>query len=238
MKYNIIKFNTIDSTNKYLKEHYQELDEYTICHSKIQTAGKGRMVRKWESNEGCLSFSILLKPNKDNVNLISLVAGATICTYLNRYLKASIKWPNDIMCNDKKICGILLESISSNKIEALVVGIGVNINQTSFSEEIKDKATSLRIETNKEYDLDILLKDILDIFFDYYHKYLNDNYEFLDILRNNNYLKDRIGYINDKKYQILDIDELGRLKVIDENKEISYIYSGEVSLRDFYNSLH
>ena len=50
MKYNIIIFSTIDSTNKYLKEHYQELDEYTICHSKIQTAGKGRMVRKWESN--------------------------------------------------------------------------------------------------------------------------------------------------------------------------------------------
>ena len=69
-------------------------------------------------------------------------------------------------------------------------------------------------------------------------KFLEDNYEFLDILRNNNYLKDKIGYINDKKYQILDIDELGRLKVIDENKEISYIYSGEVSLSDFYNSLH
>lgn len=239
MKYKIIKFDTISSTNKYLKDNYQSLDEYTVCHSLIQTEGKGRLSRKWESDKGCLSFSILLKPKKEDVSIISLIAGASVCMLINKYADAQIKWPNDIIVDDKKICGILLESISYKKIEAVVVGIGINVNQDNFDDEIKDKAISLKMIKNKEFDLDILLKDVLDIFFSLYQQYLNNDYSFLDILRNHNYLKDKTGMINDKEYRILDIDDNGNLVVADKNNQISHIYSGEVSLNTFYiNHLH
>ena len=236
MKNNIIKFDTISSTNKYLKDNYQSLDEYTVCHSLIQTEGKGRMMRKWESDNGCLSFSILLKPKKENVSIISLIAGASVCTLINRYTDAKIKWPNDIIVDNKKICGILLESVSCKQIEAVVVGIGINVNQECFISELKDKAISLKMIMKKEFNLDSLLKETLDIFFDLYQQYLKDDYSFLDILRNNNYLKNKVGLINNKEYKILDIDDNGNLIVEDDNNQISHIYSGEVSLNSFYNN--
>ena len=105
-----------------------------------------------------------------------------------------------------------------------MVGIGINVNQECFISELKDKAISLKMIMKKEFKLDSLLKETLDIFFDLYQQYLKDDYSFLDILRNNNYLKNKVGLINNKEYKILDIDDNGDLIVEDDNNQISYIY--------------
>ena len=232
-EYKILKFDTIDSTNDYLKENYRCLDEYTVATSKIQTKGKGRLGRVWTTPSGNLAFSILLKPTKKDISILTLLSGVAILKTLNKYTKCMIKWPNDILVNDKKVCGILAESIISNKIDALVIGIGININQTEFDIDIKDKATSLKLLLGNEYDIYEILNECIINFDILYTEYLNDNYHFLDIVRNNFYLKDKKGYIDGKEVLIKGIDELGNLIVTIDSKE-EHIYSGEVSLNTFY----
>ena len=91
--YNIIKFETLPSTNKYLKENYQNYDEFTIITTDNQTNGKGRMTRVWNSTKDDLTFSILLKPNIDSsqISQIPLIIGASLCEIINKYIKLTLK---------------------------------------------------------------------------------------------------------------------------------------------------
>ena len=138
--FNVINFETIDSTSTYLKRTYNEHKDLTIVFSSFQEEGHGRMKRVWDAPKGSsLLFSILFKDRQiiDNFASLSLLSAVTIFKFLSKYvLNVSIKWPNDVYVNDKKICGILLESISYDlKISALVLGIGININTKEFNEE-------------------------------------------------------------------------------------------------------
>lgn len=235
-KYEILKVNSIPSTNTFLKEHYEEFKEYTVLICDHQTEGKGRMGRTWFSGIENIAMSILLKPNNNvNISNISLVVGASVFKTLKRYVNCSIKWPNDILVNNKKICGILLEAISSYEIEALIAGIGININQTQFEEEIKNKATSLKIELNKDVSKDEIINSIINDFDYLYTDFLNHGNEYMDIIKNNFYLKDKTGFINGiDEVKILGIDEEGKLIVIKNNQTIK-LNSGEVTLEKFYN---
>lgn len=235
-KYEILKVNSIPSTNTFLKEHYEEFKEFTVLICDHQTEGKGRMGRTWFSGIENIAMSILLKPNNNvNISNISLVVGASVFKTLNRYINCSIKWPNDILVNNKKICGILLEAISSYEIEALIAGIGININQIEFEEEIKNKATSLKIELNKDVSKEEIINSIINDFDYLYTDFLNSGNEYMDIIKNNFYLKDKTGFINGiDEVKILDIDEEGKLIVTKNNQTIK-LNSGEVTLEKFYN---
>ena len=110
------------------------------------------MTRVWHSCAGDnILMSILIKEFNDrtDLNLLSLVTGVAVHKFLSKYLnKLYIKWPNDVLVDNKKICGILLEGKMNNNSKMVVIGIGININQTSFNDDINLLTTSLKKELN------------------------------------------------------------------------------------------
>lgn len=233
--YKIIDFPTLPSTNKYLKENYHLYDEYTVVTTNNQTNGKGRMTRVWNSSSDDLTFSILLKPKFDSskISLISLIIGASLCNVVSKYQKALIKWPNDIIINDKKIAGILVEGISSDKVDAIIVGVGINVNSCEFPNDLIMKASSLKLESKKDINKNQLLTEILDEFLRLYNLFINNDYEFLNIVKENNYLKNKKVFINEKEVIVLDINDKGNLLVLD-NDIVKELYYGEVTLNKIY----
>lgn len=235
--YKIINFDTLPSTNKYLKENYQNYNEYTVVSTYKQTEGKGRENKKWlaENNKN-ITFSILLKPTIDTTKLplITLIAGASVRNVISKYHSSEIKWPNDIIVNNKKISGILVESIISNKIEALIVGIGINSNQEQFDSSIQSIATSLKIVLGKEIDNALLINQVIIEFDRLYKDFLNNGKEFLDVCRKYNYLQDRKIYHENNEYIVKDINDIGNLVVSDTNNCLKELFYGEVTLSNIY----
>ena len=160
-----IHFNEIDSTNTYLKENYRIYKNLSFVDASYQSKGKGRLGRKWEaSKDEALMFSVLIKDKKllQKAPILSLVAGSAVFKFLQQIglENVSIKWPNDIYVNGKKICGILLESVSHEKIDAVIIGIGLNVNQETFPEGFYRTPTSIRLETGSTMDLRDIKKDL------------------------------------------------------------------------------
>ena len=188
MSYHIIHFDEIDSTNSYLKNSYKLLDNFTFVTASYQSSGKGRNDRVWTSNKGeNLMFSLLIKdkPLLKKYSALSIVSAVEIAMLLESYgvKNVFIKWPNDVYVNDKKICGILLEG---QILEYLVIGVGLNVNQKQFPNDLRRPATSLFLECDKEFDLSKIEKALFNsIVSDLMN--LNEDY-FLNYFRNHNYL--------------------------------------------------
>ncbi|MEP7339942.1 MAG: biotin--[acetyl-CoA-carboxylase] ligase [Acidobacteriota bacterium] len=151
----IHRFATLGSTNDYLKQMIQA-PEFTCVVADEQTAGRGRRDRAWHSSPGDgLYLSVLLRPLKSSLKipLLSLMSAVAVAeTLLDRDVAGvDIKWPNDVLINERKLSGILVEAVSSLASETrVIIGIGVNLNHQSsraFPEELRQTATSLRIET-------------------------------------------------------------------------------------------
>ena len=161
-----IHFETIDSTNTYLKGNYEKLDNFTFVSADFQSAGRGRNNRNWKSEKGeNLLFSLLIKDKTliDKFSSLSVISAFSIIKALNlEYL--SIKWPNDIYYKDSKLCGILLEAVTRNEIECLIIGIGLNVNQREFVGEYKRTPTSLYKITNQTQDMRLLKEKIFTNF--------------------------------------------------------------------------
>ncbi|MDR2505282.1 MAG: biotin--[acetyl-CoA-carboxylase] ligase [Oscillospiraceae bacterium] len=151
----IIWHGELDSTNnEAVRLAKQGAAEETIVAAKVQTGGHGRRGRNWVSEEGGAWFSIILRPNvsAEYIQRLSLVAALAASYAVNDWLDspdenpAAVKWPNDIVVGGKKIAGILLESsVSSENVDYVVIGIGINALQKELPEEIRDTATSIAI---------------------------------------------------------------------------------------------
>ena len=156
-------FETIDSTNTYIKNNFNTLLDKTIILSKHQTNGRGRFDRNFLSNnEKGIYCSFLIKKNI-NENLLKFLNLKLACA-LHDAIKSSfnidtqIKWPNDIIINQKKVAGILIEAqIESNNYKALIIGFGLNIYHQEFDQTIKNIATSLEDHFTNDYDRNLLL---------------------------------------------------------------------------------
>lgn len=181
----VIHLEEIASTNTYLKSLIEknevELSKLFTVVSNFQTGGRGQRGNTWLSEKGKnLTISILLKPKTIAVSqsfyisqLASLCVARTIANYLDDKQKEllSVKWPNDIYFGEKKIAGILIEnSFMGDTVQYSIVGIGLNVNQETFSETLA-QAISLKQITSKEYDLEELLSRL--------HSKFEDMYEFL-----------------------------------------------------------
>ena len=164
-----IKLSATDSTNSFLKDLSQNstLENFTTVVTQNQVKGRGQQESKWISEphknltfSTFITFTNLNIINKRYLNFaISLAVYNVLLT--NKIHKPSIKWPNDIMSANKKICGILIENtFSGDKIKNSFVGIGLNVNQENFPTHLTN-ATSLKLETGLNFNLDNLLKDIL-----------------------------------------------------------------------------
>lgn len=228
-----IHFETIDSTNTYLKENYEKLDNFTFVSADFQSAGRGRNNRNWKSEKGeNLLFSLLIKDKAliDKFSCLSVISAFSIIKALNLE-HLSIKWPNDIYYKDSKLCGILLEAITKNEIECLIIGIGLNVNQREFVGEYKRTPTSLYQITNQTQDMKIIKDKIFNQLYNDFMK-VKEGYDFYNDIKEYDYLKDREVYaeINNevKQIKVLGIDSDYSLKVLKDNKTYN-LSSGEVT---------
>jgi len=161
----IIKFKKVSSTQDIAKKLAEKNIREAIVLAEEQTSGRGRYGRAWFSPIGGLWFSILLRPNIDPMDSIKLMAltGLAITKAIRDFthLPAFIKWPNDVYINDKKVCGILIESsIEDNRLKYIIIGIGLNVNNSfsNISPNILKNITSLRSELGKFIDKEALFK--------------------------------------------------------------------------------
>ena len=228
-----IHFETIDSTNTYLKENYEKLDNFTFVSADFQSAGRGRNNRNWKSEKGeNLLFSLLIKDKAliDKFSSLSVISAFSIIKALNlEYL--SIKWPNDIYYKDSKLCGILLEAVTRNEIECLIIGIGLNVNQREFVGEYKRTPTSLYQITNQTQDMRILKDKVFNQLYNDFMK-VKEGYDFYNDIKEYDYLKDREVYAETNnvvnQIKVLGIDSDYSLKVLQDNKTYN-LSSGEVT---------
>ncbi len=240
----ILYFNTIDSTNKKAKEIAETSSDGTLVISEEQTSGRGRLGRNWTSPKGkSLLISILLKPKIDpsKVSNITLVGAAALVKALEDFdIQGLIKWPNDIIINDKKIAGILTElSAEINQVNYVVMGIGVNLytNKEEFPEDIRNKAGSILSETGKTIDRKKFTGKFLNYFEKYYKEYFlgNNFHEIIKISKEKSILLGKEVRVIGRDYsyvaKVLDITSEGHLLVQKEDGAKEEIYSGEVSVR-------
>jgi BirA family biotin operon repressor/biotin-[acetyl-CoA-carboxylase] ligase len=232
----IIEFEELESTNIYAKNHIDSLKNYDVVFTYKQTSGKGRMTRTWYSTKDSLTFSLIIKDEKliEQFSSLSLISATCVYTLLEKLkIKAQIKWPNDIIVNDQKICGILLEGVSySEQIKGIVIGIGINVNNEIFPKNSIINPTSIYLETNKKYPIKTILDLLLNILEENLEKLKNNDKSYLQIINENNYLYQKKAYAiiaNEKVLvtidKILDNDHL-LVRLNDQDIEIN---SDEIS---------
>ena len=233
MKYSQVHFKEIDSTNAYLKNAYPLLDNFTFASADYQSQGKGRNDRVWESNSGeNLMFSLLIKDKAlmEKFPILSILTAVEVAKVIERYgiTNVSIKWPNDVIINDKKVCGILLEG---QVPQYVVVGVGLNVNQKVFPEGLRRPATSLSLETKEDIDIEELknrlFTNLVNNLSDLKVK------ECLNYFREHNYLLNKRvrALINNQVFigKVVGIDDSFCLQVL-ANDMLLHIDSGEVEI--------
>lgn len=174
----LIKLDATESTNDYLKQlaSHKVLTDFTVVMAKNQYKGKGQMGSTWQSKEGKnLTFSVLkmdLHMNPDDGFLLNIIVSLAVRSVLDSIgvPDLKIKWPNDILSGNQKICGILIESqLSANHLKSAILGIGLNVNQIDFH-SLKN-ASSLKLLLRRDFDLNELLFSIIHALKRYFEIY-------------------------------------------------------------------
>lgn len=242
MPTSIIEFETIDSTNTYGLKHFDELEDKTVITSLEQTNGRGRFDRVWVSGSfENIYMSFILKPSK-----LTHIANLTqyLCTTAAKVIETygvstQIKYPNDVLVDGKKICGILCESkLKKNAIQGVVLGIGVNLNTPeSILNSINKPAASLSLVTGSQIDRYTFLNRLIDEFFSNYDCVIENGF----VSFKESYLS-RANFIGKKVFisqrnnspavevHALRMDDSGNLVVKTLSGEEKTIFSGDLIL--------
>ncbi len=225
-------FDELESTNDFVKMNVSNLEHGTIIVAKSQTLGRGRRDNIWVSKVGNLYFSIILKDDVDRQSIFKYIVVSSLA--IVRSLKVfniavSIKYPNDCLVAGKKISGILIESLGSTKLDYMIIGIGININQIKF-DELSDKATSIKLLTK----MDINIENVLDEFVRNYNEILNMDFNevFNMYLSYSMVINKKIIY-HGEEYIISNIEKDGTIIIKNEVSEHRVSYN-EISLKEFY----
>ena len=239
----IIKLNAIDSTNSFLKNANREniLEDETFVRAKTQTNGRGQMGTNWNAVEGkSLTFSLLKRFRAlplDSQASLSFAVALSIRDALEalQIPKLSIKWPNDIMSYNKKVCGILIENqTEGNKISVSIIGIGININETEFKD--LPQASSLLLSSGNFQNIEEVFEKVADSLL---KELVNVENGLFPILkkRYESYLfrKNKISVFEDEKGMrfngiIKGVTDFGALQIEDENQKISVFQLKQVKL--------
>jgi BirA family transcriptional regulator, biotin operon repressor / biotin---[acetyl-CoA-carboxylase] ligase len=252
----IIHYKSISSTQDLaisLAEEGTPNENGTVIISDEQYGGRGRGSKKWISLKGGIWLSLIIKPISpvNKINLLSLLPTISVCEVINEFfnLETRIKWPNDIVIDNKKIAGIIMDSsIKDNIINYIVIGIGINLkvevekinSYLKHTVEPKQKITSIHNETSVRYgDELILLKKLLERI-EYYLILVQNNIENIKLIQIYKHLSNTIGkniyvYSHDnKKYSAFayDIDNDCGLLIKKENNNREKVYFGEISIRE------
>lgn len=240
-------FEHIDSTNQKAKLLGAEgCPHGTLITADFQEAGIGRRGRSWSSEKDAgIYMSMVLRPciETDKASMLTLVAAMAVEKAIEKVCiktQPMIKWPNDIVINKKKICGILTEmSLKGTAIDYLVVGIGINVSNQAFPEDIAQTASSLSLETGLDIDRELLITEVWKQFDVYYNYFLQTKDLFLF---REAYEKALVN--KEKQVKVLDplgeyvgvakgITNTGEL-IVETEAGIQYVSSGEVSVRGIY----
>lgn len=235
----------VGSTNDWAKE-LAELGapEGTVAIAETQTAGHGRLGRKWHSPKGGLWFSIILKPKlkpMETVKLVFLAGLAVAETLRSLYgLKVETKWPNDVLVNGRKVCGILSEMKTiGEKVTYAIVGIGINANFDAhkvFPEKLKETATSLKTLLGRKVVLEELFRSLLEKMDSLYEVFLKN--EFNQILEKwksfASFLSREVEVLTESEKiegLAVDIDSNGVLVLKLKDGSLKRIFAGDLSLK-------
>jgi BirA family transcriptional regulator, biotin operon repressor / biotin---[acetyl-CoA-carboxylase] ligase len=170
----ILRFDSIASTNTEAARQAELGAAEGLCVvAREQTAGRGRLGRQWMSGRDAgLYFSIVVRPRfeANRWPIITFAASLAVYEAIERAcsVKPDIKWPNDLMINDRKVCGILAERIETGKGAACIVGIGINLTDEAFPPELKDSATSLEATIESVPDRESLLVELVSALSEHY----------------------------------------------------------------------
>ena len=261
-------YESIDSTNaQAAKEAKNGAKHGTLFVADMQTAGRGRRGRAWDSPAGSnIYFSLLLRPElvPDKASMLTLVMALAVAEGIERTtdrmaeavcgedsgaesdahtisLHPQIKWPNDIVVNGKKVCGILTEmNLQSGKIDSVIIGVGINVHKQEFAPELVDKATCLDAECGQKISRSQLRAEIIEAFEEYYAAFMKQGD--LSGLREN--YQERLVNLG-REVRVLDpqgeymgiatgITDTGELCVQLPDGSIRQVYAGEVSVRGIY----
>ncbi|GAB4277501.1 MAG: biotin--[acetyl-CoA-carboxylase] ligase [Candidatus Rifleibacteriota bacterium] len=235
----------IDSTNSFLMSSAADsFSDGTVLIAEKQTAGRGRMQRKWYSPENCnLYFSLLLRPDilPERAPQISLVAAYAVLAALSGLFPEvdfRIKWPNDILAGKKKLAGILCEMVyEAGKKPRIVIGTGLNVNlePAKFPDAIKDVATSIFAETSHKQDRSLILARILEEFEKAYFAWLNNNTDLIiHLLNRKSSLTGKFVKVEQGGRllagKVTEINEQGELVLNGGNGLLIKVSSGEVHI--------
>jgi BirA family biotin operon repressor/biotin-[acetyl-CoA-carboxylase] ligase len=240
-------FKSIDSTNNQAKEFVQQnrhqknaSKDLIIFAADSQLAGRGRRGHSWSSSDPAsiaVSFLFQAKNNIDQIPQITAAAALAVKETFEFFeLKTNLKWPNDILVNNKKICGILSELVFDAKKEAFVIiGCGINLNNTAFSSEIKKIATSYYLEKAKKINKNIFLAKLIEKINYYVQNYLTGRRKMIisDWKKELNLVGKKIDFeFKNKKNSgvIKDILDSGEILVAFENGQLKKLQSVNTSL--------
>ena len=229
----LVYFEELESTNTYakkLKSH--ESLHGTIILTDAQVAGRGQHARIWNTDPGVnLTFSLVLEPTPADRFIVLTLACALAIAEINEETTGqlfALKWPNDVMHQGRKICGLLTEVVyNGNSVDRVIIGIGLNVNQQEFPAELDQKATSLIHLTEAEIPREVLLTRILSKIEFYYRMWERSDIELLKLIN-----KKLIGYgqwcqlkVNgemlDGEYKFLGVNESGALLVLNKDLEVN-----------------
>ena len=241
----IYYFETLDSTNTYAVAHIDELSDCDLIVAKSQTSGRGRLNRKWISSEGNLFASFVIKEPFKEPFYATMVSSLSVVAAIRKLypeVEPVIKWPNDVVIDGKKICGVLCEGvIREGKLKGIICGIGVNLNLTAEElESIDQPAISLAVATGEKINLK-KFTDELAIYLNWY--YITGNNRVSELYR---VWKDRNGVIGKRVTlcppsgepffaKVLDISEDGQLIVEKEDGNEIRFSCGDVKLKPSNN---
>lgn len=242
----MVFLETIGSTNDYAKSIAIKSEDMTVVISDEQTSGKGRLGREWASEKGTgIWMSVILKPDiqpADAPKITQIAAAAMTIAIENIVgLPVGIKWPNDLILNKKKVCGILTEmSAELGGINYVVVGIGVNVNQTSFG-DLDNKAISIKQVTGTKISRKDLVVEFLKYFESLYKDFIVNKTlaETIKTCKSHSILLNKeakvITKANERIVKIIDLDEDGQLVVLNDQNQEEKLFYGEISVRGLYD---
>lgn len=241
-------YEVLDSTNEQAKRLAKEgAADAVLLWTEVQTNGRGRRGRVWETSAGeTICMSLLLRPefSPQWASMLTLVMGLSVVQALEKEfgVKTQIKWPNDVVLNQKKVSGILTEmELCDNMIDYIVIGVGINTNQTEFAQELRDKATSLRLELGICVEQERLIGAVVESFWKNYQIFLEtldlrnlkDAYEAVMVNQNQPVRVLQPGNIYEGV--AVGINAKGELLVERADGVCEKVYAGEVSVRGLYS---
>lgn len=244
---NYYVYDSLDSTNEEAKRLAEQGAPHgTVVTADMQTAGKGRRGRSWVSPPGTnIYFTLIVRPEfaPEKASMLTLVAAHALTRGIAREtgVVPGIKWPNDIVIDGKKVCGILTEmSVEQNAIRHVVIGAGINVREQSFPPELADKAVSLDAVCGRRVDREQLLRAVLEVFWEDYEAFcetesltgIKDSYNRLLVNRDREVCVLEPG----GEYRGISrgITDTGELIVELPDGSARKVFAGEVSVRGIY----